>query len=294
MSPTADSFESIFSFLPKQKAQEPLIIHFLKNLGFARYELIQTREGKWAQIRVYFSSQTQAKRLRLAVEKNPISKVCFSERKLAYKEWAEKWKEDYQIQTLGKSFVVVPAWRKKEFKPDMFPKRIPIWIDPLSAFGSGEHETTRLVVRLMETVKGRFQSFLDVGTGTGILSIAAAYCGANKISGFDNDKPSVECARFNFQQNGLNKNLAQFTGAELARFKTKTSFDLVCANINSHILENYRKQIVAAAKKGGWVLVSGILHQTYASFREAFDGKDLRCLKVLRGRRWVAVLYRKL
>jgi ribosomal protein L11 methyltransferase len=235
----------------------------------------------------------KAKRLRVTFKKQPIPQVRFSERRLAYRDWAEKWKEDYQIQNLGKLFVIVPVWRKREYQPNQFDRRIPIWMEPLSAFGSGEHETTRLVVRLIETIKSQFVSFLDVGTGTGILSIAAAYCGARQIVGFDHDKPSVDCAKFNFHKNISNEIAAQFIGAELARFKSKVKFDLVGANINSHILENYRKQIVGAARKGGWVLVSGILNQTYASFREAFDGKDLRCLKVLRGRRWVAILYKK-
>lgn len=289
-----DAIECIYSFLPRHGDVEPIVIQFLKQFGFSRQDLIQTREGRFEQIRVYISDVKRAHKLEAFFKNNKITHVYYERRRLAYKEWAEKWKEDYQIQPMGKSFVVIPAWRQKEFKPAHFKGRIPVKIDPQSAFGSGEHETTRLIVRLMESKRNRFQSFLDVGAGTGILSIVAAHCGANQIVGFDNDKPSALCARFNFEHNGLVNKKADFFCAELARFKSPAPFDLVCANINSHILENYRNPIVRSARKGGWVLVSGILHQTYDSFRQAFDGDDLRCIKVLRGRRWVALLYKKL
>lgn len=285
--------ETIFSFPPSQTSSEKKLIEFLKQVGFSRLDLVQTQEGQWSQIRVYSEKAFQAKRLERAYQSQPIVGVRFSTRHLAYRDWAEKWKEDYKIQTLGARFVVIPSWRVSEFDPQHYKRRIPMTIDPLSAFGSGEHETTQLVIRQIESLRGRFNSFADIGVGTGVLSIAAAHCGAQVIFGFDNDRPSAKCAEFNFKQNKLNVVSAEFLCLELARFKSPQPFDLVCANINSHILESYRKQIVGAAKKGGWVLLSGILKLTYDSFREAFDGSDLRCLKVLRGRRWVSVLYSK-
>jgi len=285
--------ESTLFFPLRSKVDEELAIEFLKAFGFARQDIIQTREGAWAQVRVYSSQMADARRLRQDFFKKRIAGISMSQRSLAHKEWADKWKEDYQIQSLGQRFLIVPAWRKKEYQALKEKKRLPIWINPLSAFGSGEHETTRLVVRMLESFKNRIGSFLDIGVGTGILSIVAAHLGAQTILGFDSDRPSVNCAKFNFKENGFKANAGSFKCAELARFAPANPFDMVCANINSRILENHRHQIVRAAKRGGWVLVSGILHQTYDSFREAFDGKDLRCLKVLRGRRWVAILYQK-
>lgn len=289
-----DLVECIFSFSSSRPEKESQIIEFLKQFGFLRSDLIQTQEGRQDQIRVYLSQLSRVSRLEKKFKEKEILQVRFLKRHLPYKAWAEKWKEDYQIQSLSKDFVVIPAWRSKEFHPEKFKRKIPIWIDPLSAFGSGEHETTQLIIRMLAGLKNKFHSFLDMGTGTGILSIVAWHYGARLILGFDNDKPSAECARFNFKQNKLEPNgEVEFFCAELARFKPKKPFDLVCANINSHILENYRKEIVRSARKGGWVLVSGILKQTYESFRREFDGSDLKCLRVLRGRRWVSVLYKK-
>jgi len=275
----------------------PEYLHFLieqiKNLGVPRAQIVETEKNGRPQILLYFSTSHRAAVFVKSYQKNKARSVVIRCRKIAYADWAEKWKEDYKIQTIGRRFVVIPAWRKKEYISEKYPKRIPVYIDPLSAFGSGEHETTRLVTRMMETLRGRFDSFLDVGTGTGILSVFAAHFGARVIEGFDSDKPSVECARINFKRNLKKTISAEFRCLELARLKKTKKFDLVAANINSHILENYRAEIVSSARKGGWVLVSGILRQTYDSFREAFDGKDLRVIKILRGRRWVSVLYRK-
>ena len=294
MPQTSTLFEMTLSFLPKKREFEFSLIQFLKNSGFLRQEIVQTSEGLYNQLRVYVSNKARVRGLEKALKKvGHFSDVTFDCRELSLHDWADKWKEDYQIQTLGKQFVVVPAWRKREFKPKKFKKRVPIWMDPLSAFGSGEHETTQLIVRQIENLSNRFDSFLDIGTGTGILSIVARHCGATRILGFDRDKPSAQCARMNFDANGLAKEQTSFVRSELSGFTWKFSFDLVCANINSHILESYREEIVGSAKIGGWVLVSGILKETHKSFRESFDGPDLRCLKVLRGRRWVSVLYKK-
>lgn len=286
--------ENIFSYSPRNQKIEIQIIDFLKKFGFSRQDLIQTKEGRFEQVRVYLSSSTKAQALAKTFEKENLRAISFTQRYLAYKDWAEKWKKDYKIQNLGRSFLIVPAWRVRELKKKQIAKRKPVFIDPLSAFGSGEHETTRLVVRLMELLCGKFDSFIDMGTGTGILSIVAVYCGAKKVLGFDNDRHAVNCARHNFKLNKIENKTTHFLGVELARFRPKERVDLVCANINSHILEKYRKQIVGSAQPGGWVLVSGILHQTYESFRQEFDAADLRCVKVLRGRRWVAILYKKI
>ncbi len=294
MSLSSTLIEVTLSFVSQKRELEFSLIQFLKDSKFLRQEIVQTRDGCYNQLRVYVSKQMRARRLENDLKKiGCFSHVLFQCRLLSRHDWADKWKEDYHIQALGKRFVIVPTWRRKEFNSKKFKRRVPVWIDPLSAFGSGEHETTQLIVRQIERLSNRFESFLDIGTGTGILSIVAKHCGATRILGFDRDKPSAECARMNFNINGLETGQTSFVRAELSGFAYKPLFDLVCANINSHILESYRKEIVRSASVGGWVLVSGILKETYISFRENFDGPDLRCLKILKGRRWVSVLYKK-
>lgn len=287
-----DTTEVSFQYVSSRRVTERQIIEFLKENGFARQELILTQQKKRSQICIYVNRAFRVKKILAAFKKTKHLEVQILIRRLAYADWAEKWKEDYQIQPLGRRFVVVPTWRREEYSSKKI-RGQPVWIDPLSAFGSGEHETTQLMTRMIEVLRGRFDSFLDIGTGTGILSIVAAHCGAKKIVGFDRDKPSVGCAQMNFEANQVSPRSVRFVCSELARLRGAEKFDLVAANVNSNILEKHRHQILAAARPGGWVLVSGILRQTYASFRAVFDGKNLEQVKVLRGRQWVAVLFRK-
>jgi ribosomal protein L11 methyltransferase len=209
-------------------------------------------------------------------------------KRLRCRDWFDKWKRDYHTGPLGAKFMIVPVWEKRKFKPG---RRIPIFLEPGSAFGSGYHETTRLITRLLESLAGKIGNFLDIGCGTGILSVAAAKLGAMKITGYDNDKPSALVAGKNFRENQCEN--GTFFCAQLKRSKVSGSFDTVAANLLSKTLLEHRARIVARVRPGGHLLVSGISLRNFASFKRGFSGAGLKCLKVLRGRRWVAVLYKK-
>lgn len=210
-------------------------------------------------------------------------------KKLRRHDWFDKWKRDYHLGPLGAKFMIVPVWEKHKFKPA---RRIPIFLEPGSAFGSGYHETTRLITRLLESLEGKIGSFLDIGCGTGILSIAAAKLGAGKITGYDNDRPSALVAGKNFRRNQCED--GRFFCAQLKRSKASGYFDTVGANLISKVLLEHRARIVARVRPGGRLLVSGIALQNLAAFKRGFADAPLRCLKILRGRRWAAVLYQKI
>jgi ribosomal protein L11 methyltransferase len=207
---------------------------------------------------------------------------------LRRRDWFDKWKRDYHIRPLGKKFMIVPAWEKSKSKHG---KRMPVILDPGSAFGSGYHETTRLMTRLLESLKGKIGSFLDAGCGTGILSVVASKLGARQIVGFDNDRPSAIVAAKNFSENGCKG--GKFFCAQLKSLKIRERFDAVGANLLSRTLLEYRDRIVARVRPGGYILVSGIALQNFPAFKRKFSGPDLICLKILRGRRWAAVLYKR-
>ena len=203
-------------------------------------------------------------------------------------DWFDKWKRDYHIRSIGAKFMIVPIWEKKKFKDS---RRIPIFLEPGSAFGSGYHETTRLMVRLMELWKGPRKSFLDIGTGTGILSVVASKLGAEKVAAFDYDRPSVVAACKNFRMNGCVQ--GEFFGANLKTLKRKERFDIVGANLISKMLLECKCKILPRVRPGGVLLVSGISKENFPDFQKNFIAPELKCLKTLRGRKWVAVLYRK-
>ena len=203
-------------------------------------------------------------------------------------DWFDKWKRDYHIKPLGSKFMIVPVWEKRKFKPG---RRIPIFLEPGSAFGSGYHETTRLMTRLLESIEGKTGAFLDVGCGTGILSVAAAKLGAKKIVGFDNDRPSALVAANNFRTNECES--GTFFCAQLKSLKVTERFDVVGANLLSRTLLELRPEIVARVCPGGFLLVSGIAIQNFPAFKRGFKDARLKCLKVLRGHRWVGAMYRR-
>lgn len=239
------------------------------------------------RISFYTKSEPKAKRLQKTFRLQRPKRVRFMSRVLGRRDWFDKWKLDYHIRSLGRKFVIVPVWEKSKLKPS---RRIPIFLEPGSAFGSGYHETTRLMIRLLESQKG-ITEFLDIGTGTGILSVAAAKLGASRVAAFDNDKPSVTAVRHNFEFNDCAG--GKFFGANLKRLKLGERFSLVGANLISKVLLECRTKILATLKPGGILLVSGISKENLPGFRKGFKGRGLKCLKVLRGRKWCALAYRK-
>ena len=206
---------------------------------------------------------------------------------LRRRDWFDKWKRDYHIRPLGAKFMIVPAWERSKFKPG---RRVPVILEPGSAFGSGYHETTRLMTRLLESLEGKIGCFLDVGCGTGILSVVASKLGARGIVGFDSDRPSAIVAGENFKANGCEG--GTFFCAQLKSLRLRERFDTVGANLLSRTLLEYRERLIARVRPGGYLLVSGIALQNFPAFRRKFSGAGLVCLKILRGHRWAAVLYR--
>lgn len=202
-------------------------------------------------------------------------------------DWRDKWKESYKPFKLGKKFFVIPAWEKHGLSPK---SRIPIFLDPGSAFGTGMHETTKLMVRLLEGV-GEMQDFLDIGTGSGILSMVAEKLGAKHIEAFDLDEPSVGFAKKNFKRN--TKDSAKFQASTIHNFKSPNKFLAVGANVRSGVLLEHQKLFSEWIKPGGLFLASGVMKRDESHFKKNFKPKDLRRMKTIYGRHWCGFLYRK-
>ncbi|HOW60023.1 MAG TPA: 50S ribosomal protein L11 methyltransferase [Candidatus Omnitrophota bacterium] len=272
------------SFREKGKAREVFFQAGVPGPGLA----LTDYQGNF-RLSCYTRSFRKAERLRKNFQKFRIRKLKFRIKTLHRRDWFDKWKLDYHIRPIGKRFMVVPLWEKQKFK---FNRRMPIFLEPASAFGSGYHETTRLMVRLLESLSGKMRDFLDIGTGTGILSVAASKLGAGKVAGFDNDKPSVAAARKNFQLNGCQH--GKFFGAKLKQLKLQDRFYVVGANLISKVLLECQGKILSSVRKGGYLLVSGISRENLPDFQRKFAPAKLKCLKILRSRKWTALLYQRI
>lgn len=203
--------------------------------------------------------------------------------------WAEKWKEHFRARKVGRRLVVKPSWET------LVPAEgeVVLTVDPGQAFGTGTHETTRMCLRFVEDVFERVPSprrVLDIGTGTGILGIAAARLGAERLLGIDTDPVAVEVARTNSVLNGVG---AVFRSEGTVLSAVEGEFDLVLANLIAEILIDLAKEIVARCAPGGWLVLSGILREKSGWVAEEFLACGASLIEEATDGQWAALLLRK-
>ncbi len=219
-------------------------------------------------------------------------KVELAERLIKAEDWFESLKQHFGIQEIGERFIVKPSWIQDRL-PDS--TRIILELDPGAAFGTGLHPTTRLcLIRLEKHLKSGMRVF-DLGTGTGILSIAAAKLGAEEVQAVDIDSVSVSAARNNIKANQVSDKITVSRGTlSLARQTAlKNSYDMVLANISVKIISALAGRIAAILKNGGKAICSGINTQ---GLDEALISLALAGLKIEaidRDRDWYAVIATK-
>ena len=205
---------------------------------------------------------------------------------LQKEDWYDKWQLDYRIMPLGKKFTLVPFWQKKEFSGN----RLPIYLDPKGAFGSGQHPATRIMTTFVE-MSGNPDSMLDLGTGTGILSVAAYRLGAKRVLAYDHDPVAVRAAKYNFEVNKLQN--SEVCRGDVTKLKVTEHYALVCANLFTDLLEKIKPFLFGSVKPGGFLAISGVHFQNYAAFKKNFHHKDFRCLKITKSRGWAGMLFRR-
>lgn len=167
-------------------------------------------------------------------------------------DWRDEWKRFFKPSRIGERFVVRPSWEPFDAGPD----DLVIVIDPGRAFGTGLHETTRLVIRELEQRVTPGVEVLDVGTGSGILSIAALMLGAGRALGIDVDEDAVEIAVENAAINGL---ADRFEGSATPVDAIEARYPLVLANIEARVLIPLAAAIGARVAPDGVLILSGLL-----------------------------------
>ena len=206
-------------------------------------------------------------------------------------DWSTSWKANFKPLRIGRRLLIVPSWEQAKAGPD----DIVLSLDPGMAFGTGGHETTRLCLEQLETVllnrtSAPPASVLDLGTGSGILAMAAARLGAGRVWAVDIDPEAVEVARENMAINGLAERIECGT----APLETLDGpFDVILANILAEELVRLAPQLTARLACGGVLILSGILAGKEAFVRSGFAAQPLSNLETARRGEWVAMLYRK-
>jgi ribosomal protein L11 methyltransferase len=203
-------------------------------------------------------------------------------------DWAENWKRFFKPVQVTPRFVVKPPWSKIRLKRS----QIPIDITPGMAFGTGTHPTTILCIQaLEERLKKRRLSVLDVGTGSGILSIIAAKLGAQEVWGIDIDSVALENARENVKKNHVS-DIVNLRKGSIGSVQKK--FDIVIANIDLKSLRRIRKPLLNHLTTRGFLILSGILEKEKERLRECYLKTELlRWMNVAQEGEWVCLTFKR-
>jgi ribosomal protein L11 methyltransferase len=251
-------------------------------------------------VRAYLEVNDQLEETRQKIEESlfylgmiqPVPTPSY--KRIADQNWMEAWKQHYKPILIGQKLLILPAWLES---PE--PKRIPIKIDPGMAFGTGTHPTTQLCLELMELsiVNRPPSTVIDVGCGSGILSIAALKLGANKVLGVDIDIESVKNSRENADVNGIGDELILGQGSVTevlnGQFKFKSA-PLVVANILAPVLIRlFDAGLADLIEPSGEIILSGILSHQAESVIEAGQRKGLVRGEVRQINDWVAISLKK-
>lgn len=202
-------------------------------------------------------------------------------------DWAESWKQYYKPIPLGR-VTVVPAWEKYEAKEG----EVIVRMDPGMAFGTGTHETTRLVMLLMQDELKGGERVLDVGTGSGILSICASKLGAASCNAYDIDPVAVKVARDNAESDGCYNVTVGVSDLLRDVDLSEGKYDFCVANIVADIILRMLPDMRDYLKDGAPLILSGIIEPRADEIREAVAKYGFHVERELRENDWVALLVR--
>lgn len=278
--------------LSGQRTQEGLSLilkNILLSIGVDVRNIVEYAHDSTAGVAVFLKTMSEARALQKKIEAFQLKSVTLRLTQLKKPDWQEKWKKDFNPFPLTGRLDVVPVWRRKDYQPKK--NREPIYIDTVSAFGTGLHDTTRFMSILIEQCQGRFKSFLDVGTGTGLLAIVALKSGAGTVDGIDSDPECLPVARSNMKRNHYTFNDLQIR--DLAEMVPQRPYDFVAANLISADLCKMKRNLLKLVSPGKFLAVSGISVENFPTLKKEFSLLPLRCLKILKSQNWVAVLYQK-
>ena len=205
--------------------------------------------------------------------------------------WAESWKRHFKPLEIGHALLLKPSWIKRQPRQG----QAVVVLDPGLSFGTGQHPTTAFCLRelVWRRVPDGRQSFLDIGTGSGLLAIAAAKLGYAPVHAFDFDPEAVRVARANAKANQVAEKL-HITRGDLTKLPTKPAraYDMVGANLISTVLVAERKRIAARVKPGGTLVVAGILKPEFHLVETAFKSLGFQLIACKREREWASGAFR--
>lgn len=199
--------------------------------------------------------------------------------------WADVWKKYYHPVRLTRYLTIVPSW--ESYTPETTDEKV-IKLDPGRAFGTGTHPTTKLALQALETVVRGGETMIDVGTGSGVLSIAAKYFGVAQIAAYDVDAEAVKAAKENLALNGMQDAITVGANDLLAGIKAKVG--LITANILAEIIVPLIPQAYECLKPGGIFITSGIIADKKDLIVSEIEAKGFVIDQILNIKDWYSII----
>jgi len=226
--------------------------------------------------------------LQQLVEGEVINSFTFSIREVEEINWNEEWEKNLKVIKVTDRIVIKPSFREYFSTTE----EVVITIDPKMSFGTGEHQTTKLMLSMCEKYVKPGMKVIDVGTGTGVLAIASVLLGANYALGIDNDEWCYENALENIDQNHV-LGKVEFRLAEIGNL-AEHDFDLLLANIQKDVLLLIAKDISTKVKEGGTIILSGLLFSDEADIFECYTKLGLSNIDKMQLDEWISLVFKKL
>ncbi|CAC5819229.1 Ribosomal protein L11 methyltransferase [Staphylococcus aureus] len=274
------------------------------------YDLINQPEDKYGEIyalkkedypdkgvrlKAYFNELTYDDKLRQRIKDELLNldeldqhNVQFSEQIIAETDWENEWKNYFHPFRASKKFTIVPSWETYAKEAD---EELCIELDPGMAFGTGDHPTTSMCLKAIETYVLPQLSVIDVGTGSGILSIASYLIGVKRIKALDIDEMAVSVAKENFRRNHC-ETLIEAVPGNLLKDETE-KFDIVIANILAHIIDEMIDDAYNTLNEGGYFITSGIIKEKYEGIQSHMERVGFKIISEQHDNGWVCLVGQK-
>lgn len=196
-------------------------------------------------------------------------------RKVPREDWTTSWKKYFKSIEIGDALLVKPSWNKRKPKKG----QAVVILDPGLSFGTGQHPTTAFCLQQLARTRkvGQGQSFLDIGTGSGILAISAVKLGYRPVRAFDHDPAAIRVAKANARKNRVAERMTIVRG-DLTQLppRSRSQYDLACANLTDDLLIQQAERIRNRVKPGGQLVLSGVLASQFPKVRETYEQSGWR------------------
>ncbi len=221
---------------------------------------------------------------RIAAAGLPTGSGRIVARRIARENWAESWKRHFKPLEIGSRLLVLPSWSKRKPNRD----QTMVVLDPGLSFGTGHHPTTAFCLEQVAELSGpghRHPSLLDIGTGSGILAIAAAKLGYKPVKAFDFDPAAVRVARQNAAVNRVSFPILRQDLSQMP-IRSPKRYDVVCANLMYDLLIQERRRILSRLQPNGTLVLAGILKSQFPAVRLAYEEKGLTLIRQRMAGEW--------